>query len=314
MNSTGGAVFHVRRLALPHGRGPLMVRTMHHPARYTVGDFDIAILSDGHIRLDGGAVFGLVPRILWEPLIGPANIDAQHRIALGLNCMLVRRGDDVLLIETGMGNKHSEAVRERSFPGDYGHLLSALATLGLTPGDITAVANTHLHTDHCGWNTIHNADGEVVPTFPNARYFAQKGEYEVAMHPNERTRGTYFAENFEPLMRAGRLTLVEGEHEVVPGVHFLPTPGHTADHASLVLSSGGETAIFTGDLVHHAAQMERPAWIAAFDVLPLVSLATKKALAERAIRERALLVCVHNPFPGVGRLVEKDGRRTFVPE
>lgn len=291
-----------------------MVPSMHSPARYRVGDFDIAVISDGHIRLDGGAVFGLVPRVLWESIVGQENIDAQHRIPLGLNCMVVRRGDDVLLVETGMGNKHTEAVRERSFPGDYGHLLSALATLDLAPEDITAVANTHLHTDHCGWNTTRREDGEIVATFPNASYFAQEGEYEVAMRPNERTRGTYFSENFEPLMRSGRLTLVRGEREVIPGVHFLPTPGHTADHASLVLSSRGETAIFTGDLVHHAVQLERPAWIAAFDVLPLVSLETKKALAERAIRERALLVCVHNPFPGVGRLVERDGRRSFVPE
>ncbi|KAA0238226.1 MBL fold metallo-hydrolase [bacterium] len=291
-----------------------MVPIMHPPARYRVGDFDIAVISDGYIRLDGGAVFGLVPRVMWEPVIGADNIDAQHRVPLGLNCMVVRRGKDVLLVETGMGNKHSEAVRERSFPGDYGHLLSALARLDLAPEDITAVANTHLHTDHCGWNTVRREDGEVVPTFPNARYFAQEGEYEVAMHPNERTRGTYFAENFEPLVRGGRMTLVRGEHQVMPGVQFLPTPGHTADHASIVLTSGGETAIYTGDLVHHATQMERPAWIAAFDVLPLVSLETKKALAERAIRERALLVCVHNAFPGVGRLVEEDGRRRFVPE
>lgn len=283
------------------------------PARYQVGDFDIAVISDGVVKLDGGAVFGLIPRVMWEPVVGSELIDEQHRIPLGLNCMVVRRGDDVLLVETGMGNKHSGAVREKSFPGDYGYLLESLASAGLTPEDVTAVANTHLHADHCGWNTRREAD-EVVPTFPNARYFVQAGEYEVAMHPNERTRGTYFAENFEPLARSGQLELVDGERQVIPGVHFLPTPGHTADHASLVVSSKGETAIYTGDLVHHAVQVERPAWIAAFDVLPLVTLETKKRLAERAIRERALLICVHNAFPGVGRLTESDGRRTFVPE
>ena len=287
---------------------------MQEPRRYRVGEFDIAIVSDGEIRLDGGAVFGLVPRVMWEPVVGAGNVDAQHRVALGLNCMVVRRGDHVALVETGMGNKHSETVRQRSFPGDYGHLLRQLELLGLGPGDITVVANTHLHTDHCGWNTVRRPDGAVVPTFPNARYYAQRGEYDVAMHPNERTRGTYFAENFEPLMRSGHLELVEDEHEIMPGLHFLPTPGHTADHASLVLSSNGETAVFMGDLVHHAVQLERPAWIAAFDVLPLASLETKKQLAERAIRERALLICVHSEFPGAGRLVERDGRRTFVPE
>ncbi len=286
---------------------------MHDAARYRVGDFDIAVISDGYMLLDGGAVFGLVPRAMWEPVVGPEQVDAQHRIPLGLNCMLVRHGDDLLLVETGLGNKLSASVRERAFPGDHGHLLAALGILGLGPEDVTAVANTHLHADHCGWNTVRDADGALVPTFPNARYFLQRGEYEVAMRPNERTRATYFAENFEPLVRSGHLHLVESEYEIIPGVHFLPTPGHTADHASLVLSSRGETAIYTGDLVQHAVQVERPAWISAFDVLPLVSLQTKKALAERAIRDRALLICVHSAFPGVGRLTETDGRRRFVP-
>jgi glyoxylase-like metal-dependent hydrolase (beta-lactamase superfamily II) len=281
-------------------------------ARYRCGEFDLAVLSDGHIRLDAGAVFGLIPRVMWEPVIGRDAIDEQYRIPLALNCLLVRRGDDVLLIETGMGNKHSGAVRERVFPGDYGYLLESLAQVDLRPEDVTAVANTHLHADHCGWNTVR--DGErVVPAFPRARYFVQAGEYEAATHPNDRTRGTYYAENFVPLAESGQLELVDGEREILPGVHFVPAPGHTADHATLVLSSGGETAIYTGDLAHHAVQFERPAWIAAFDVLPLVSLETKKALAERAIREKALLVSAHNAYPGAGRLEERDGRRVFVP-
>jgi glyoxylase-like metal-dependent hydrolase (beta-lactamase superfamily II) len=286
---------------------------MHEPRRYRVGAFDIAIVSDGYTRLDGGAVMGLIPRVMWEPVVGRENIDEQYRIPLGLNCMLVRRGSDVVMVETGMGNKHSAQVREKIFPGDYGYLLQGLATLGLEPGDITAVTNTHLHADHCGWNTVR--DGEnVVPTFPNARYFVQAGEYEAAMHPNDRTKGTYFAENFEPLARTGQLELVDGEREILPGITMVPAPGHTADHAVIALSSGGETALFTGDLAHHAVQYERSAWIAAFDILPLVSLETKKVLMERAVRERALLISVHNEFPGVGRLREQDGRRTFVPE
>lgn len=281
--------------------------------KYQVGDFEITIVSDGEIRLDGGAVFGLVPRVMWEPVIGPDNIDEQYRIPQGLNCMLVRRGNDVVLVETGMGNKHGPQVREKIFPGDYGYLVERLGKIGVRPEDITAVTNTHLHADHCGWNTVRKGD-EVVPTFPNARYYLQEGEYEAATNPNDRTKGTYFAENFVPLQEAGQLELVSGEHQIVPGLHFLPTPGHTEDHASIVLSSNGETAIYTGDLVHHEVQLERPAWIAAFDILPLVSLETKKKLAERALRENALLICVHNAFPGVGRLTETDGKRRFVPE
>lgn len=285
---------------------------MQTAAHYTVGKISISVISDGFIKLDAGAVFGLIPRLMWEPVIGRDQIDENYRIPLGLNCMVVRSGSDVLVVDTGMGNKHSDVVR-RGFPGDYGHLLEGFAQLGLTPEDVTAVANTHLHADHCGWNTIRRGD-DVVPTFPNARYYIQAGEYEVAMHPNERTRGTYFAENFEPLAASGQLELVSGEHQIIPGVQFLPTPGHTADHAALVIASGGETAIYTGDLVHHEVQAERPTWIAAFDILPLVTLETKKRLAERAIRENALLISVHNAFPGTGRLTEQNGRRTFVRE
>ena len=286
---------------------------MQPAARYRLGEFDVAVVSDGYFKLDGGAVFGLVPRVLWEPVIGRENVDDEHRIELGLNCLLVRRGDDVLLIETGMGAKLTGALRERIFPGDYGHLLESLAALGVVPADVTAVVNTHLHADHCGWNTSRDAAG-LRPTFPNARYFVQAGEYESACHPNERTQATYLAENFQPLESSGQLELVSGERELIPGVHFLPKPGHTPDHASVVLRSAGETAIYIGDVAHQAVQVERAAWIAAFDVLPLLSLETKNALAARAIRERALLFCVHNAFPGVGRLVEQDGKRVFVPE
>ncbi len=291
-----------------------MFGLMYTPVRYTVGELDIAVICDGYMKLDAGAVMGLIPRMLWEPIIGKENIDAEHRMRLSLNCMVVRSGDQVLLVDTGIGNKLEGAMRERAFPGEHGLLLEGLSALGLAPEDITVVANTHLHADHCGWNTVRDESGELRPTFPNARYFIQKGEYETASHPNERTRGTYFAENFEPLAASGQLELVEGETELMPGARFWATPGHTEDHASIALTSKGETALYTGDLVHHAVQVERPAWIAAFDVLPLMSLESKKKLAERALKDNALLICVHNPFPGVGRLTETAGRRKFIEE
>ena len=297
----------------PSANTTTIVQLMTGAAHYTVGRFEIAVVSDGIFRMDGGAVFGVIPRTMWEPVVGSENVDSFHRVPLGLNCMLVRRGDDVLLVETGLGNKLEGVQRERIFPGEYGRLLEQLSALGVGPGDVTHVVNSHLHADHCGWNTVREADG-IVPTFPRARYFVQAGEYEAATHPNERSRAAYITENFGPLVGSGQLELVDGEKEILPGVHFIPTPGHTADHASIVLESGGETAIYIGDVAHHAVQVERPAWIAAFDVLPFVSLETKRKLFDRAVRERALLVCVHNEFPGVGRLTEQDGRRKFVPE
>ena len=275
---------------------------------------DIAVICDGYIKLDAGAVMGLIPRVMWEPVIGRENLDAEHRMRLSLNCMVVRSGKEILLVDTGIGNKLEGAVRDRAFPGEHGLLMKGLESIGLTPEDITVVANTHLHADHCGWNTVRGDDGVLRATFPNARYFIQKGEFEVASHPNDRTKGTYFAENFEPLVDSGQLNLVEGEVELMPGARFWATPGHTQDHASIALTSEEQTALYTGDLVHHAVQVERPAWIAAFDILPLMSLESKKKLAERALRENALLICVHNPFPGAGRLTESGGRRKFVEE
>ena len=275
---------------------------------------DVAVICDGYIKLDAGAVMGLIPRVMWEPVIGRENLDAEHRMKLSLNCMVVRSGKEILLVDTGIGNKLEGAVRDRAFPGEHGLLMKGLESIGLTPEDITVVANTHLHADHCGWNTVRGDDGVLRATFPNARYFIQKGEFEVASHPNDRTKGTYFAENFEPLVDSGQLNLVEGEVELMPGARFWATPGHTQDHASIALTSEGQTALYTGDLVHHAVQVERPAWIAAFDILPLMSLESKKKLAERALRENALLICVHNPFPGAGRLTESGGRRKFVEE
>lgn len=280
-------------------------------ATFEVGEFDIAIVSDGYMRLDAGAVMGIIPRVMWDPILGADGLDEEHRVRLALNCTVVRRGDEVLLIDTGMGNKHSAQVRQRVFPGDYGYLLDSLAELGIGPDEVTAVVNTHLHADHCGWNTI--KDGEdLAPTFKNARYFIQDGEYRDASNPNERTRGTYFPDNFQPLATTGQIELVDGERMISDGVQFLPAPGHTEHHAAVVLSSGGSTAIHCGDLVHHSVQLERLAWIAAFDTLPLASLETKRQLLGRAVTESALLISPHVDFPGAGRLVEENGRRRYV--
>jgi glyoxylase-like metal-dependent hydrolase (beta-lactamase superfamily II) len=213
-----------------------------------------------------------------------------------------------------MGNKLDERRRTTIFPGDYGYLLEGLAAAGVQPGDVTAVVNTHLHLDHCGWNTV-ELDGRFLPTFPNARYYVQRGEYEVALQPNERTRATYLSENFQPLLESGQLEMADGELQITSDIRFLPAPGHTQDHACVVISDGGENALYTGDLVHSAIGLERIAWIPALDVLPLISLETKRRLTEQMIREQTLVVITHAPFPGAGRLSESDGRRqwTAVP-
>src|SRR5262245_60741176 len=241
------------------------------PAYFQVGALRVDVVSDGYFLFDAGAIHGLIPRTLWEPLTDPP--DEKNRQRIDLNCLLVRDGRHTMLIDTGVGSKIEPRRRELAYPGDFGHLLTGLAALGVRPGDIDIVINTHLHFDHSGWDTavVH---GATIPTFPNARYYIQRGEWEVARRPNERTRATYLQENFAPLAEGDQLELVEGEFTLTPNISLLPAPGHTADHSAVVISSQGETALYLGDIVQHQVQIDRPAWISATDVLPLLSLET----------------------------------------
>jgi len=280
------------------------------PARYSVGNLSVQVISDGAFLQDAGTLFGVVPKVMWERVVDDLN--DRNQILLGLNCLLVRGSGHTVLIETGFGNKLDERHRRAIFPGDYGHLLENLGRAGVQPSDVDIVVNTHVHADHCGWNTV-SVHGRLLPTFPNARYYMQRGEYEAALQPNERTRATYLSENFLPLAESNQLELVDGEHQITGEIRMLPSPGHTEDHACVVISSGGETALYTGDLIHQAIQLERPAWIPALDVLPLVSLETKKRLSAQMVRDRALIVITHAAFPGAGRLAAADGRHTWQP-
>lgn len=278
-------------------------------AIYRVGNLQLQVVSDGTFLQDAGALFGVVPKVMWERVV--SNLNERNQISLGLNSVLVRSSYGTILIETGMGNKFDERRRTTIFPGDYGYLLANLARAGVQPGDVDIVVNTHLHADHCGWNTV-SVHGRTLPTFPNARYFVQRGEYEALLHPNERTRATYLAENLAPLVESSQLELVDGEYQITPEVRFLPSPGHTEDHACVVVSSGGQNAIYTGDLVHSAVQLERLPWIPAMDILPLVSLETKRRLTEQMVRDNALVLITHAAFPGAGRLNEAEGRKQWA--
>jgi len=280
------------------------------PARHRLGSLDLLILSDGAYFQDAGAVFGIVPRVMWERL--GIRLNDRYQMALGLNSLLLRSQGKTVLVETGVGEK--ERPRAQSSPLAEGSLLDELRAVGVAPEDVDVVINTHLHADHCGWNTRRGPDGEWVPTFPRARYLIQRGEWDAATHPNERTRATYLAENLLPLEAAGRLELLDGETRVTDEITIVPTPGHTQQHASVVLASGRETAIYIGDMVQHPAQLERAAWVSSFDVYPLEAMETKKRVVQRAIDERQLVVAVHCPFPGLGRMSEtEDGKRRWTP-
>ncbi len=280
------------------------------PAKHRLGNLDLAILSDGLFHLDAGATFGLVPRVMWEPLAG--ELDNKHRLSLALNSLLLRSQGKLILIETGVGDK-AGGWRRRSSPVEDGTLLTDLAMLGVQPEEIDIVINTHLHADHCGWNTRQEGD-DAVPTFQNAEYFIIEDEWNAAIAPNERTRATYLEDNLLPLERHNRLHLVDGERKLTDEVTIVPAPGHSAGHAHVVLSSGGETGIYTGDIAQVAVQLERTAWVSSFDILPQVTMETKKAMVEKAIVENSLLIACHLPFPGLGRMTRTEqGQRKWQP-
>ena len=279
-----------------------------------LGGLKLHLLSDGDFRLDGGGMFGAVPKVLWSRVKPP---DERNRIRMGTNSLLVESGSDLVLIDTGIGDKHDERFRDQNGMDDAARRLpAALAAAGFDPGDVTHVLLTHLHFDHCGWNT--RREGEhLVPTFSRARYWIERGELGHAREPNERDRASYFPENWEPLVEAGVVELFDDQAEVVPGVRAVKAPGHNEDLCVVTLDGGGgdaNRAVFWADLVPHAAHVPYP-WIMAYDLYPVTTLATKKEWIPRAAAGGWLSIFEHDADTPVGRIVEeRPGRYKAVPE
>ena len=274
----------------------------------TVGAWTVHAIQAGGQRLDGGAMFGVVPKPLWERRI-PA--DDRNRIALGMRCLLVEHDAGLVLIDTGAGNKETEKFYEIYGIENAGTdgptaLEDGIRAAGHRPEDVSLVINSHLHFDHGGGNTVRNRDGTVRLAFPNARYVVQRGEYHFATHTNERTAASYFAHNFVPVHEAGRYHFVDGEHEIVSGVRVLPTPGHVPFHQGVLLESRGERAFFLGDLVPTAAHLPLP-WIMGYDLEPLVTMESKRRILRRAMDEEWLVVFEHDAEHAWGR-VRYDGK------
>lgn len=273
-----------------------------------LGRLTLHAIQAGGQRLDGGAMFGVVPKPLWERRI-PA--DERNRIQLGMRCLLVEHDVGPVLIDTGLGNKEPAKFHELygvENAGAEGRTLleDGLRAVGVRPEDVRLVVNTHLHFDHAGGNTWRDPDGTVRPAFPNARYVVQRGEYHFATHTTERTAASYLAPNFVPLAEAGLLDEIVGEGEIVPGIRALPTPGHTPFHQSILIESAGEVACFLGDVVPTTAHLPLP-WIMGYDVEPLVTLESKRRVLRRAQEEGWLLVFEHDAAVGFGH-VAHDGR------
>jgi glyoxylase-like metal-dependent hydrolase (beta-lactamase superfamily II) len=274
-----------------------------------LGDFDIYGLRDGFFYLDGGAMFGVVPKTLWEKKC-PA--DPQNRIKLALNSLLVKTPRALVLVETGIGTKFDQKFRGIYCVEKDPGLLASLSALGFEPGDIDFVINTHLHFDHCGGNTLRNEKGEVVPAFPRARYIIQRGEWEWARHPNEREKSSYLQENFLPLEDYGLVDLADGDSRVTEGVDVVLSPGHTSRHQSVKISSEGKTLFFLGDLVPMSAHIGLP-YIMSYDLFPLETLETKKKFYEQAATEDWILAFVHDPLHYFGKVAKKNNKYEFLP-
>ncbi len=280
-----------------------------------LGDLKLTLVNDGEFRLDGGAMFGVVPRTMWEKEKPP---DELNRIRMGTNCLLVERGRDLLLIDTGIGDKH-----DPRFEGLYGmdprsvRLPDAIRRAGYELGDVNHVLLSHLHFDHCGWNT-NEQGGKIVPTFPKATYWLQRGEVDHARHPNERDRASYFPENWEPLFDAGAAELFGDEAEPIPGVKAVRAPGHNADMCIVLLDGGAQNgdnrqAVYWADLVPTAAHVPYP-WIMGYDLYPLTTLENKKLWLPKAAAGNWLCIFEHDPVTPFARLVEeKPGRFRAVP-
>lgn len=273
-----------------------------------LGKFTITIVSDGAFWIDGGAVFGTVPRTIWSKLVTP---DDLNRIELALNCLLIKTPNKNILIDTGVGEKLADKIREIYKIQKPPDLAGSLKNAGLDPGQIDLVINTHLHFDHCGGNTRPLEDN-YRPAFANAEYIVQRQEWEDALHPDDRSRSSYLKENYVPLVEAGQLVLVDGDHEVTPGVKIVITPGHTRAHQSVLIHSEGRSAFYLGDVTCISQQI-KAAYVTSFDLYPVELMKTRKTLLKQARDERWLLIFDHDPKMPFAYLTEVDGKPVLEP-
>lgn len=276
------------------------------PYTLNIGSIRCHIVSDGIQWSDGGGFFGLVPRILWEPIIRP---DERNRIPVALRSLLIESDAGLILIDTGQGDKLGDREWRRfGMEPRLERLIGEMAEVGFGPEDVDVVLFTHLHSDHAGgatrWADQNDPAAGIVPTFPNARYLAQRLEMAEATFPNERTRGTYFPQNWQPLEAAGLLEIVDGDQRLAAGVHTQVVPGHTSSIQAVWIEDGGESLLFLGDTCSWAAHLNGLAWVPAFDILPMQSIEGKRRLRAQALERNSLLVFQHDGQVVTGRLAE----------
>jgi glyoxylase-like metal-dependent hydrolase (beta-lactamase superfamily II) len=265
------------------------------------------LVSDGTIGLDGGAMFGVVPKPLWERKSPP---DDRNRIRLGLNALLLRVDGRVILVDTGVGRKDPEKFRDLYAVGDERNLVASLADHGVAPDEVDTVVYTHLHFDHAGGGTRLDEDGRAVPVFPNARHVVQRAELEDAQHATVRSAASYLPPNWEPIRDAGLLDVVEGEMDVAPGVSTFVMRGHVRALTGVRIESEGQVALYPSDNMPTSAHVPVP-WVMAYDLYPLDTVASKEAMLPEAIDGGWTMIFEHDPEVGAGR-IHRDGKRLEV--
>jgi methylmalonyl-CoA epimerase len=278
------------------------------PTRYAIGDLELISVSDGLIRLDGGAMFGTVPKVLWQKS-SPA--DERNRITLGMRPLIVR-GARTMLIDAGVGGKENAKFHDIFGIDRTRSLEVTMAEAGIAPEDIEIVLASHLHFDHAGGFTYRDASGKIRPTFPKAQYIVRRGEYEDATHTHERNRASYLADNYVPLAEAGVLQMVDDDATIMPGVRVRRTGGHCMHHQAVMIESKGQTAAFAADLIPTTAHVPA-AWIMGFDLYPVDTLMAKKQFVRDAIDKQTLVFFEHDPAVAAGYIQEQNGKIVVQP-
>ncbi len=269
------------------------------------GEFEIFSISDGLFRLDGGAMFGVVPKALWQRTNEP---DTSNRILLGLNCLLIKSKNDNILVDTGVGQNFDEKFAGMfGIDHEKGELHQGLAEHGLSPEDITKVVMTHLHFDHSGGNCKLDESGQEAPAFPNAVYHIRQGEFEYANDPDPRSKGSYLKKNWQALEKSGQIELNKDDAEIIPGVSVELADGHTRDHQVVKICSENKTACFLADLVPTQSHLKTP-YVMGYDLYPKTTMEVKARILQQAFKENWLLLFEHSPNIKAGYLMEKEGR------
>jgi len=271
-----------------------------------LGALDLTIVSDGTYFLDGGNFFGIIPKVLWQKRAQP---DELNRLVVGLNSVLLRTGRRTVLIETGIGNKLNEKMVRNFSP--QAKLLENLRAAEFEPEQVDVVINSHLHFDHCGWNTLRDSSGKIVPTFSNATYYAPRGEWEVGKLQRERDAVSYISDNYDPLISSGQMKLLEGGETILPGISVENYPGHTRSMMAIHLESEGKHACYISDLIPTTNHLDLT-WGMSFDLYPLETIEQKKRFYAQAIPEKWLVIFTHDPNVPMA-YVERtpEGRLTF---